>query len=590
LRPYTVAASVFGGVQRGVGGFDQRIGGSGNDRVARGAARAHGDEAARSGGGNAELLDGGARAFGKRRGFVCAGVRQHQREFLAAIARDETARLTQRARKRARYGAEACVAVQMAEGVVVAFEVIDVDHDERERPGAVSRAIEGLVELLVEIAAVVDACERIARGGADQGGVFFGKLAIKRRHFPDQYAHQHTRREHAEHARDVPANREALDAERVERGVDERSDQRHHDPQIEHEAQPALEQHERDGGEIERTDHEAREIVRDGRCERGLRRRHRVRHFLKRRREIDLRVSIMPSIHGEDAVIRILDKQAMVEEHGGLTLDAAGFDQHTLNVLRRLVQEPYGMVLVTGPTGSGKTTTLYAALTEINQGRDKIITIEDPVEYQLPGILQIPVNDKKGLTFARGLRSILRHDPDKIMVGEIRDPETAQIAVQAALTGHQVFTTVHANNVFDVIGRFTNMDVDPYSFVSALNGVIAQRLLRQCCVDCVDEDRVDADTLARSGIDPDTAGDYLFRRGRGCAACRGSGYRGRRAVAEALRMDDELRQLLSERAPLTQIKAAAFRQGMQTLRNSAVRLVRQGETTLEEINRVTMVE
>jgi general secretion pathway protein E len=258
--------------------------------------------------------------------------------------------------------------------------------------------------------------------------------------------------------------------------------------------------------------------------------------------------------------------------------------------MRTVAAMPYGMLLVTGPTGSGKTTTLYAILTEINDGLEKIVTIEDPVEYQLGDILQIPVNEAKGLTFARGLRSILRHDPDKIMVGEIRDPETAQIAVQAALTGHQVFTTVHANNVFDVIGRFTNMDVDPYSFVSALNGVIAQRLLRQCCPDCVAEDTVDADALARSGIDPDTAGGYLFRRGMGCAACRGSGYRGRRAVAEALRMDDELRQLLSERAPLMQIKAAAFRQGMKTLRSAAVKLVRQGETTLEEINRVTMVD
>jgi general secretion pathway protein E len=245
---------------------------------------------------------------------------------------------------------------------------------------------------------------------------------------------------------------------------------------------------------------------------------------------------------------------------------------------------------VTGPTGSGKTTTLYAILTEINDGLEKIVTIEDPVEYQLGDILQIPVNEAKGLTFARGLRSILRHDPDKIMVGEIRDPETAQIAVQAALTGHQVYTTVHANNVFDVIGRFTNMDVDPYSFVSALNGVIAQRLLRQCCADCVVDDTIDADTLVRSGIDPDSAGTYRFRRGTGCAMCRGSGYRGRRAIAEALRMNDELRQLLSERAPLGRIKSAALSYGMETLRSAAVGLVMRGETTLEEINRVTMVE
>jgi general secretion pathway protein E len=248
------------------------------------------------------------------------------------------------------------------------------------------------------------------------------------------------------------------------------------------------------------------------------------------------------------------------------------------------------MLLVTGPTGSGKTTTLYAILTEINDGLDKIVTIEDPVEYQLGDILQIPVNEAKGLTFARGLRSILRHDPDKIMVGEIRDPETAQIAVQAALTGHQVFTTVHANNVFDVIGRFTNMGVDSYSFVSALNGVVAQRLVRQCCPDCTVEDAPSADMLVRSALSPDAVGEYRFRRGLGCALCRGSGYRGRRAISEALRMNDELRELLSERAPLSRIKSAALRYGMQTLRQAAVALVARGETTLEEINRVTIVE
>ncbi|OXI24279.1 GspE/PulE family protein [Burkholderia sp. AU15512] len=307
-------------------------------------------------------------------------------------------------------------------------------------------------------------------------------------------------------------------------------------------------------------------------------------------REIDFRVSIMPNQFGEDAVLRILDRYQLSQASGGLTLEALGFQPADTRFMRSVASMPYGMLLVTGPTGSGKTTTLYAILTEINNGLEKIVTIEDPVEYQLGEILQIPVNEAKGLTFARGLRSILRHDPDKIMVGEIRDPETAQIAVQAALTGHQVFTTVHANNVFDVIGRFTNMEVDPYSFVSALNGVIAQRLLRQCCTDCLDEDTVDADALARSGIDPDTAGSYLFRRGTGCAMCRGSGYRGRRAIAEALRMNDELRQLLSERAPLGHIKAAALRYGMTTLRAAALDLVRRGETTLEEINRVTMVE
>ncbi|MGU7780106.1 GspE/PulE family protein [Burkholderia sp. PU8-34] len=307
-------------------------------------------------------------------------------------------------------------------------------------------------------------------------------------------------------------------------------------------------------------------------------------------REIDFRVSIMPNQFGEDAVLRILDRYQLSQASGGLTLEALGFQPGDTRFMRSIASMPYGMLLVTGPTGSGKTTTLYAILTEINNGLEKIVTIEDPVEYQLGDILQIPVNEAKGLTFARGLRSILRHDPDKIMVGEIRDPETAQIAVQAALTGHQVFTTVHANNVFDVIGRFTNMEVDPYSFVSALNGVVAQRLLRQCCPDCAIEDKVDADALVRSGIDPDTTGSYLFRRGAGCAMCRGSGYRGRRAIAEALRMNDELRQLLSERAPLGAIKAAAMRYGMKTLRSAAIELVRCGETTLEEINRVTMVE
>ena len=307
-------------------------------------------------------------------------------------------------------------------------------------------------------------------------------------------------------------------------------------------------------------------------------------------RDIDFRVSIMPNLFGEDAVLRILDRYQLSQAAGGLTLEALGFQAADMRFMRTVAAMPYGMLLVTGPTGSGKTTTLYAILTEINDGLEKIVTIEDPVEYQLGDILQIPVNEAKGLSFARGLRSILRHDPDKIMVGEIRDTETAQIAVQAALTGHQVFTTVHANNVFDVIGRFTNMGVDSYSFVSALNGVIAQRLLRQCCPDCAVDDDVDADLLLRSGIDPETARDYRLRRGIGCAACRGTGYRGRRAIAEALRMNDELRQLLSERAPLGHIKSAAMRCGMTTLRNAAVALLAQGETTLEELNRVTIVD
>ncbi|MBS1209428.1 MAG: ral secretion pathway protein GspE [Proteobacteria bacterium] len=305
-------------------------------------------------------------------------------------------------------------------------------------------------------------------------------------------------------------------------------------------------------------------------------------------REIDLRVSIMPSIHGEDAVIRILDKQAMVEAHGGLTLDAAGFDPQTLATLRRLVQEPYGMVLVTGPTGSGKTTTLYAALTEINHGRDKIITIEDPVEYQLPGILQIPVNDKKGLSFARGLRSILRHDPDKIMVGEIRDKETAEIAVQSALTGHLVLSTVHANNVYDVFGRFQHIGVDLYSFVSALNGVIAQRLVRLSCKHCAAPYRPSDAELADAGLTAEAVKDYHFMKGRGCGDCRGTGYRGRKAVAEVLTMNPEIAELIVERRSVRQIIEAARRNGTRSLYEDALSLVASGQTTLEEVRRVTL--
>jgi general secretion pathway protein E len=308
-----------------------------------------------------------------------------------------------------------------------------------------------------------------------------------------------------------------------------------------------------------------------------------------RGREIDVRVSIMPSIFGEDAVLRVLDKQALADEVLGLRLDLLGFDAATVIHLRRLSKEPHGMLLVTGPTGSGKTTTLYAAITEINHGRDKIVTIEDPVEYQLPGVLQIPVNEKKGLTFARGLRSILRHDPDKIMVGEIRDPETAQIAVQAALTGHLVFTTVHANNVFDVIGRFVHMQVDTHSFVSALNAIVAQRLLRLNCPHCTVDSVPEAELLAESALTPGQVADFHFRAGRGCGHCRGTGYRGRRAIAELLLMRDDLRELIAARAPLTQIKEAAARHGVTLLRAAALALVRKGETTLAEANRVTMV-
>ncbi len=308
-----------------------------------------------------------------------------------------------------------------------------------------------------------------------------------------------------------------------------------------------------------------------------------------RGREIDFRVSIMPSIFGEDAVLRILDKQLLADQIKGLSLDYLGFDASTIVVLRRLAAEPYGMLLVTGPTGSGKTTTLYAAITEINHGHDKIVTIEDPVEYQLPGVLQIPVNEKKGLTFARGLRSILRHDPDKIMVGEIRDGETAQIAVQSALTGHLVFTTVHANNVFDVIGRFVHMGVAPSSFVSALNGILAQRLVRQNCPHCAQPYVPDPQLLTDSGIAAETAAGFEFRAGKGCGQCRGSGFKGRKAIAEILYLNDEIRELIVAEEPIRRIKEAAFRNGTRLLRQSALDLVRAGETTLEEINRVTFV-
>jgi len=311
---------------------------------------------------------------------------------------------------------------------------------------------------------------------------------------------------------------------------------------------------------------------------------------LDRGRAVDFRVSIMPSIHGEDAVLRVLDKQSLYETtRQQLSLDSLGFGEDDVRVLRRLSHEPYGMLLVTGPTGSGKTTTVYAAITEINNGQDKIVTIEDPVEYQLPGVLQIPVNEKKGLTFARGLRSILRHDPDKIMVGEIRDPETASIAVQSALTGHLVFTTVHANNVFDVIGRFMHMNVDLYGFVSALNAILAQRLLRLVCPHCAEDDRPDSALLRESGLDDAAARDLRFRVGRGCRECRGAGYKGRKAIAELLILNDEIRELITQRAPVRQIKEAARRNGTRFLRDAAVEAVRKGETTLQEINRVTFV-
>ena len=307
-------------------------------------------------------------------------------------------------------------------------------------------------------------------------------------------------------------------------------------------------------------------------------------------REIDFRVSIMPNLFGEDAVLRVLDRKHLTGQFRALTLDTLGFDDGVMAFVRAASRMPYGLLLVTGPTGSGKTTTLYAALSEINTGLDKIITIEDPIEYQLPGVLQIPVNEKKGLTFVRGLRSILRHDPDKIMVGEIRDAETAQIAVQAALTGHQVFTTVHANNVFDVIGRFANMGVDSYSLVAALNGIVAQRLLRMNCPQCATLTSVSHKLLQDSGVTSAAASSARFTRGMGCAHCRGTGYKGRRAIAETLSLSDALRNQLVQRAPLSDIRNTARNAGFTSLRDAAVALALKGETTLEEINRVTPVE
>ncbi len=309
-----------------------------------------------------------------------------------------------------------------------------------------------------------------------------------------------------------------------------------------------------------------------------------------RGRSVDFRVSIMPSVHGEDAVIRILDKESLSEQFTSLRLDVLGFDEKELTRFRRFIREPYGMVLVTGPTGSGKTTTLYAALSEIKSEEDKIITIEDPVEYQLKGITQIPVNEKKGLTFARGLRSILRHDPDKIMVGEIRDAETADIAIQSALTGHLVFTTVHANNVIDVLGRFLNMKIEPYNFVSALNCVQAQRLVRTICVHCKRKVRASPELLEQSGLQPSNYSDVWFYEGAGCLECGGTGYKGRMAISELLDLSDNVRELILARRSSAEIKRAAREEGMVFLRESAVSKALAGHTTLHEINKVTFVE
>jgi type IV pilus assembly protein PilB len=305
---------------------------------------------------------------------------------------------------------------------------------------------------------------------------------------------------------------------------------------------------------------------------------------------IDFRVSIMPSVHGEDAVIRILDKESISEQFTELKLDILGFPEQELRRFRKYIREPYGMVLVTGPTGSGKTTTLYAGLSEIKSIEDKIVTIEDPVEYQLRGITQIPINEKKGLTFARGLRSILRHDPDKIMVGEIRDPETAQIAIQSALTGHLVFTTVHANNVVDVLGRFLNMGVEPYQFVSALNCVLAQRLVRLICSHCKRPMRPEQKLLEESALDPALVHTYQFYEGAGCIECGGTGFKGRTAICELLDLSDRIREMILDRRPNSEVKKAAHEEGMRFLRESAVEKVLHGLTTLREINKVTFVE
>jgi type IV pilus assembly protein PilB len=307
-------------------------------------------------------------------------------------------------------------------------------------------------------------------------------------------------------------------------------------------------------------------------------------------RLIDFRVSIMPTIHGENAVLRVLDKESMSEKFRNLVLDVVGFDEEDLRKFRRYIAEPYGMVLVTGPTGSGKTTTLYAALNEIKTDEDKIITIEDPVEYQIRGVTQIPVNEKKGLTFARGLRSILRHDPDKIMVGEIRDTETAQIAIQSALTGHLVFTTVHANNVVDVLGRFLNMGVEPYNFVSALNCVLAQRLVRTICKHCKARVHFSDQELDNNGLNPQEWRDVIFYEGQGCIECAGTGYHGRTAIHELLDLSDRIRELILEKRPSSEIRKAAHDEGMRFLRESALDKVKAGITTMKEINKVTFIK
>jgi type IV pilus assembly protein PilB len=307
-------------------------------------------------------------------------------------------------------------------------------------------------------------------------------------------------------------------------------------------------------------------------------------------KKVDFRVSILPSIFGEDVVIRILDKEYIATDINELKLDRLGFNPGDLKRFRKAIIEPYGMVLVTGPTGSGKTTTLYAAITEIRSSEDKFITIEDPVEYQLGQVVQIPVNEKKGLTFARGLRSILRHDPDKIMVGEIRDSETAQIAIQSALTGHLVFTTVHANNAFDVVGRFINMGIEPYNFVSSLNCILAQRLVRTLCAECREETEISPQLMEDSGLTIEVVRGNRFYQAKGCPECNGTGFRGRKAITEFLDLSNEIREMILNRRPASEIRNQAVKEGMTTLRQSGLEKVFRGETTLREINRVTFID
>ncbi len=299
----------------------------------------------------------------------------------------------------------------------------------------------------------------------------------------------------------------------------------------------------------------------------------------------DLRVSIMPSAFGEDAVLRLLDKAQLRSRSSALSLDLLGFQEGNAMLIRDMAREPSGMLLVTGPTGSGKTTTLYAVLSEINTGAEKIITIEDPVEYELPGVLQIPVNERKGLTFARGLRSILRHDPDRILVGEIRDAETAEIAVQSSLTGHLVFTSVHANGITDVIGRFRHFGLDMFGFMSSLNGVVVQRLVRRLCEHCVavrETTERERDWLAMAG----QADQHGVPRAVGCTHCGATGYRGRFVVAEVHRVDDTLRDGVTEGVPVSALRRHAVERGVESLVSQAAWHVVRGHTSVEEVQRV----